>query len=228
MPLEGGLQAGAPDPVQELWPKAQQPALGLSPERGGADALNPEQGRLPDDLPRPHLAQWQLLAPLHPTWRFTLVDPSEAMLDVARAHALREGFADRCSFHPGLLATLPPEPHAAATSLLVSHFLTDEGARRSYFREIAQRLEVGGVLVNADLCADREAETFPGLMELWLRMLDHSGVAASRGAFPAAFGRDVAVHGPDQVAAFIAEAGFTSPIPCFQAVLMRGWVAHRR
>lgn len=70
-------------------------------------------------------AEARYLAPRFPGWRFTLVDPSAPRLAVARRHAEAEGFADRCDFHADFVSAIPVEPHDAATSLLVSHFLTE-------------------------------------------------------------------------------------------------------
>ena len=143
-------------------------------------------------------AEVRHLAPIFPGWPFTMVDPSEAMPADARRQAHAEGFADRCNFHVGFVSTLPTEAHDAATSLLVSHLLTDAGARQSYIQDIAARLKPGGILVNADLAADVEAPAFEPVMALWLDLRD-LGTAMppdARARFRAAFGRDVAAHGP--------------------------------
>lgn len=170
-------------------------------------------------------AEARFLAPIFPGWRFILVDPSEAMLDVARRHAMTEGFADQCEFYTGLVASVATDPCDAATSVLVSHFLTDAAERQAYFAEIAGRLKPGGLLFNADLCADTEDPSYGALMDLWLTV---AGMPEERKAsFRAAFGKGLAAHGPAEVQSMIARAGFSAPIPCFQATLIRGWVATR-
>lgn len=171
-------------------------------------------------------AEARFLAPLFPQWRFTLVDPSKAMLDVARRHAVAEGFADRCVFHAGLVSSLAADSFDAATSVLVSHFLTDAAERQAYFAEIARRLKPDGLLFTADLCADVEDPSFGSVMDLWLNL---AGMPEERkGSFRAAFGRGVAAHGPAEVEAILTRAGFPAPVPCFQAALIRGWMATRR
>ena len=175
-------------------------------------------------------AEARHLAALHPAWRFTLADPSEAMLAVARRHAEAEGFADRCVFHVGYVSSLPPDAHDAATSVLVSQFLTDTAARRAFFADIAARLRPGAVLVSADLAADRADPGFDAALELWLDLLDYArgSTPASNASYRAAFGRDFAVHSPPEVEAMIAEAGFTAPVACYQAGLIWGWATTRR
>jgi tRNA (cmo5U34)-methyltransferase len=168
-------------------------------------------------------AEARFLAPLFPRWRFTLVDPSEAMLAVGRRHAVAEGFVDRCEFHVGLVSSLAADSFDAATSVLVSQFLTDAADRRAYFAEIARRLKPGGLLFNADLCADTGDPSFGSVMDLWLTL---AGMPDERrDSFRAAFGSGLAAHGPAEVEAMIAGAGFSAPAQCFQATLIRGWVA---
>ncbi|MDP2306875.1 MAG: methyltransferase domain-containing protein [Pseudomonadota bacterium] len=170
-------------------------------------------------------AEARFLAPIFPRWRFTLVDPSEAMLAVGRRNAVAEGFADRCEFHVGLVSSLAADPFDAATSVLVSHFLTDAADRQAYFAEIARRLKPGGLLFNADLCADLLDPSFGSVMDLWLAQ---AGMPDERKvSFRAVFGRGVAAHGPAEVEAMIARAGFSAPAQCFQAALIRGWVTAR-
>lgn len=172
-------------------------------------------------------AEARLLAPLHPGWRFTLVDPAAPMLAVARRHAEACGFADRCTFHVGFASELPLEPHDAATAVLVSHFITEAAARRAFFGDIAARLAPGGTLFNADLAPDRASPGFDGVLELWLRLMERTGQPEVRTRWLAGFGKAFAVHGPAEVEAFIADAGFSPPSPCYQAALIRCWTATR-
>ena len=180
-------------------------------------------------------AEVRFLAPLFPGWRFTLADPAEGMLAVAERHANAEGFADRCVFHTGYVSSLPVEPHDAATSILVSQFLTNAGERQGYFEDIARRLRPGGLLFNADLAADRDAPSFEGTMDLWLAMMQYAAegrgdASASHGERPSfreMFGKVVGAHDPVQVEGLIRQAGFENVVPCFQAVLIRAWLATR-
>ena len=58
-------------------------------------------------------------------------------------------------------------------------------------------------------------------MDLWLAL---AGMPDERKvSFRAAFGRGLAAHGPAEVEAMIAHAGFSAPAQCFQAALIRGW-----
>lgn len=173
-------------------------------------------------------AEARYLAPRHPGWRFTLVDPSAPMLAIARRHAEAEGFAGRCSFHEAYVSETPVEAHDGATSLLVSHFLTDAAARQSYFADIAARLKPGARFINVDLSTDDNAPTFAGIMSLWMDIFRLGGqTEESRANYLKAYGNQFAAHGPGEVAQMIEAGGFTPPAPVFQAALIRGWTATR-
>jgi tRNA (cmo5U34)-methyltransferase len=174
-------------------------------------------------------AEVRALAAVLPHMRFALVDPSGPMLDVARAHADAEGFAGRCSFHVGYVEDVGETGFDGATSLLVSHFLTDAADRTAYFRSIGERLVPGATFFNADLCADRSDAGFKRLMDIWLNMTALTGMTPEgRTQYASAFGRDFAAHGPSEVEAMMENAGFTRPVQCFQAGLIRGWMAEKR
>lgn len=173
-------------------------------------------------------AEARYLAPRFPGWRFTLVDPSAPMLAIARAHAEAEGFAGRCSFHAAYVSDTPMDAHDGATSLLVSHFLTDGAQRQGYFADIAARLKPGGRLINVDLSADNQAGSFDAVMGLWLSLMGLAGqTGESRANYLKAYGRQFAAHDPETVAQMIEAAGFMPAAPVFQAALIRGWMATR-
>lgn len=169
------------------------------------------------------------LARRFPRWHFTAVEPSGPMLALCRQRAEAEGYLARCTFHEGYLDSLPAQaPHHGATCLLVSHFMLEPKVRTAFFREIAQRLTPGGVLANADLAADTGAPDYDALLRLWIGVMSSAGVAPEVvERTRAAYARDVAMLPPDTVAALMAAAGFTLPVPFFQSGLMHGWFAQR-
>ncbi|WP_323002306.1 class I SAM-dependent methyltransferase [Denitromonas sp.] len=169
------------------------------------------------------------LAKRHPRWTFTAVEPSGAMLDICRRKAEAGGYLSRCAFHEGYLATLPDQSSFdAATSFLVSQFLTDRNARVNFFRSIAARLRPDGLLASSDLASDVDSTAYTALLTTWENMMraadiPTAGVAQMREAYR----RDVAVLPPAQVAAIIAEAGFDEPVMFYQAGLIHAWFARR-
>ena len=169
------------------------------------------------------------LAQTYPDWQYVLVDPAPAMLDVARTRLSEAGLMDRCKLHVGYIDTLEDAgPFDGATSLLVSHFINDASARQNYYRQIATRLRKNGTLVSADLAADREAADFDTVMKLWLRMLHGAQLPKDAvDTYRKAFGRDFAVHAPEEIVTMMEAGGRERPVEAVRLFLIRGWVAHR-
>lgn len=91
------------------------------------------------------------LADFDDSWTFVAVEPSAAMVDVARARIEEAGLTDRVAFHVGTLDTLDdpdaaPEPFDAATAILVMHFMSED-VKASVFKDIGARLKPGAPLV---------------------------------------------------------------------------------
>ncbi len=83
-----------------------------------------------------------------PGWRFTGVDPSDAMLAVARTRLEAEGMLSRTHLHVGELHTLPPGPPFDGAQMMgVLHHVEGEEARLELLREVTRRLKPGAPLV---------------------------------------------------------------------------------
>lgn len=169
------------------------------------------------------------LAKRYPQWHFVAVEPSGAMLEVCRAKAQREGFASRCSFHEGYLASLPAhDAFDAATCFLVSQFILDQAARANFFKAIAARLCPGGILASSDLASELGSTEYEGLLGMWLNMMLAAGIpSAGLEQMRAAYAKDVAVLHPAQVASIIKLGGFDEPVRFYQSGLIHAWFSKR-
>jgi tRNA (cmo5U34)-methyltransferase len=105
------------------------------------------------------------LSQTHPTWQFTGVDPSEKMLAVAQSKVESLGIEDRVTLHKVVVQDLPIHRYSAATSLLVMHFLPDDGTKLDYLKAIAARLQPGSPFVLVDSHGDKQSEVFKRLID---------------------------------------------------------------
>lgn len=161
------------------------------------------------------------MAEARPGWRFTGVDPSPAMLDLAR-QALTP-FADRVDLLEGTIDQAPAGPFDGATFLFTLHFL-DRSERLRTLREIRRRLKPDARLVIAHHSA-------PGLdPERWMTRsiafgdrteLDWSKAAAT-GKMMA---ERLALLAPADEEGLLREAGFLDVALFYAAFSFRGWVA---
>ena len=83
-------------------------------------------------------------AAARPGWRFDGVDPSPAMLALARTMLGSE--AGRAVLHEGIIDAAPDGPFDGASALLTLHFMPEEERRRA-LREIHRRLKPGAPFI---------------------------------------------------------------------------------
>ncbi|WP_374353501.1 class I SAM-dependent methyltransferase [Chitinimonas sp.] len=115
------------------------------------------------------------LAALAPGWRFTAVDPAPAMNALAGTRLADVGAAARVEFRSGKLGEVPlATDHAAATALLVLHFLPDDGSKLAFLRAVADALQPDGLLLLADLGGERGEAQFDMLFAAWRHQQDAS------------------------------------------------------
>ena len=109
------------------------------------------------------------LAEKQPGWQFTAVDPSEPMLEKALEKVEAEGVGSRVALVHSTMEEMTEDEtvYDAATSIFVSHFITDHSAKADYFHAIRKRLRPDAPFILADLFADRTDASFEILMEAW-------------------------------------------------------------
>ena len=174
-------------------------------------------------------AELSFLAREFPQWKFTVVEPSSAMLEICRRRADEKAFASRCYFHKGYLASLPArELHDGATCFLVSQFILDPHSRTAFFRGIAERLRPKAILASSDLSSDVTSKAYEDLLSAWVHVM--SSTRPSREKIEqtrASYSRGVGILPPGDVASVIQAGGFDDPVQFFQAALMHAWFARR-
>jgi tRNA (cmo5U34)-methyltransferase len=165
----------------------------------------------------------QAFAGWHPGWRFTGVDPSAPMLDMARER-LGEA-AGRVAFHQGLIHDAPPGPFDGATCLLTLHFVA-EADRVPTLRALRQRLKPGAPLVLAHHSYPQDAAGKTRWLSRFAAFATASGIApemAQRAAEGIA--AQLPTQDPRVEEAHLREAGFEDVELFYAAFSFRGWVA---
>lgn len=162
-------------------------------------------------------------AALNPEWRLVGVEPATAMNEAARARIEAAGLGGRIDLIEADFAGAELEGQFdAAVSLLVLHFLSDDGAKAAYLAKLAALLPSGAPCLLADLSACEDPAVYGELFEAWRRQqlaTRHSeGVALdffhlAHNIFPST---------PLRSAALLAEAGFEAIQPFFRSFLLEG------
>lgn len=164
----------------------------------------------------------EAFAAAQPDWHFVGVDPSAAMLDLARR--VLGPLGARVDLRQGFIDTAPPGPFDGATCLLTLHFLQRE-ERLHTLREIRRRLKPGAPLVVAHHSVPDGGEA-----TAWL-----TRSAAFAGGPGADFERahlsaaKMAEHLPllsaDEEIVVQREAGFSDVALFYAGFSFRGWVS---
>lgn len=156
---------------------------------------------------------------LGPEWRFTAVDPSRPMLDIAEARLAQAGLAAQTAFHLGYVDDLAAERRFDAATLIgVLHHQVGNEAKRALLSSIARRLKPRAPLILAGNHTAYASQ--PLLLAAWGERWRMQGATADEvqarlskileGADPPA--------SEDVVAALLAEAGFGEPTWFFSSL----------
>ena len=163
---------------------------------------------------------------LEPAWRFTAVDPSQPMMDIAAIQLARHGLSRRTETHLGYVDDLPNlRRFDAATLIGVLHHLPGDTAKRRILHSIAARLLPGAPLV---LAGNRYAYVgHPTLLAAWGERWRMQGSTPKevqtklgkilQGADPPA--------SEEAVAALLADAGFGRPTWFFSSLFWGACIA---
>lgn len=164
------------------------------------------------------------LAHSHAQWQLDGVDPSQSMLDAARAATTAYG--KRVGLHAGTIGDAPTGPYDGATSILVFHFVPIS-ERMETLQGLYRRLRPGAPLVLAHMSFPQDQLS----RDTWMRR--HAAFAVSNGIDPgqAESGRQAMLErlhllGPDDEEAMLKQAGFSGVNLFFAGFDFRGWVAY--
>lgn len=163
---------------------------------------------------------------LERNWRFTAVDPSRPMLDIAASRIAEAGLMERTTIRLGGVEELPDDAvFDAATLIGVLHHLPGDEAKQAILPAIASRIKPGAPLI---LAGNHYAyASQPLLMTAWSERWRMQGATPDevkaklekilQGADPP--------HSEEAVAALLAAAGFGKPLRFFSSLFWGAWIA---
>jgi tRNA (cmo5U34)-methyltransferase len=166
------------------------------------------------------------LATASKTWRFVGVDPSAAMLELARETA-GPAAGDRLQLIQGVVADAPAGPFDAATCILVLGLVPDDGAKLDLLREVRRRLKPGAPFVLADQCIDLAAPDRALRLDRYAAYARASGVdPATVAGARAMMDTSTTIVAPARNEALLREAGFEAIELFYLAMAWRGWLGY--
>ena len=156
---------------------------------------------------------------LGPEWRFTAIDPSPPMMDIAIAQLTQKGLATQTDFHLGYVDDLPVDRQFDAATLIgVLHHQPGDEAKRQLLKSIASRLTSSAPLI---LAGNRYAyASQPLLLAAWAERWRMQGATTEE--VQAKLGKILEGADPpaseEIVAELLADAGFEQPTWFFSSL----------
>lgn len=174
-----------------------------------------------------------------PDWQLTGLDPSAAMLDLARR---RLGPEAGIHWHQGTVESLGAEAcFDGALAVLVLQALADDGSKLAFLTALARALRPGAQLMLVDLMQPERSPLQEQLRQARLGFQRASGLPPlPQGSDPGAGNASITAQtvaaltaglhpiGLSRLTALVAAAGFGDPAPVFQALDVEGFLLQRR
>jgi tRNA (cmo5U34)-methyltransferase len=161
-----------------------------------------------------------------PDWQLTGLDPSPAMLSLARARLDPGIGVNWCCCKVEEVAN--DRVFDGALAVLVLQSLPDDGTKLGFLSALARLLRPGGQLVLVDLMLPERSPLQEQVAQAWQGFQRASGLEAARGAGGEALGDTWHPIGPARLTALLDGAGFSDPALIFQALNFAGYLVQRR
>jgi tRNA (cmo5U34)-methyltransferase len=163
-------------------------------------------------------------AQAQPRWTFDGVDPSAAMLKLAKQTL--GPLSPRACLHQGYIENAPEGPFDGATCLLTLHFV-DAEERLRIASDIHRRLRPGAPFVTAHFSIPAGDDARPLWLSRYSAFLAASGVEPDKAAAARnAVDGQLSILPPEQDEMILQRAGFSTPTLFYTGFTFRGWVAY--
>ena len=166
---------------------------------------------------------------MNPRWHFTGFDPAESMLSIARKKVAAASLLNKISLVHGLIDDVTEKNFDAATSILVMHFLPDDGTKLHFLRGIADKLKSGALFILVDLEGEIGSDTYNTMNSAWKNQ--QIFIRGENERVNKEFEiREKEVHfiPPKRIESLLEEVGFIKIQIFFKAYLFGGYVAIKR
>ena len=165
----------------------------------------------------------------NPHWYFTGFDPVEAMLSIATKKVAAASLEDKISLVHGLIDDVVEKDFDAATSILVMHFLPDDGTKFNFLKGIADKLKPGATFVLVDLEGEIGSEEYTALNAAWKNQQLFTRGENDRVSEEFIIReREIQFIPQKRIESLLEEVGFLKINKFFKAYLFGGYVAIKR
>ena len=162
----------------------------------------------------------------NPGWSLLGFDPSEPMIKIAEQKILENNYEDRVTLIKGLIHDVKENDFDAATSILVMHFIADNGEKLEYLKALSARLKHGAKLILVDLEGDKDSPEYEVLNSAWQKQ--QLATRDDNDQVNDEFERrknELHCIPQHRIESLLSEAGFANVYKFYKAYLVGGYVA---
>jgi tRNA (cmo5U34)-methyltransferase len=170
-------------------------------------------------------------APLSPGWSFHGIDPSAKMLSLARKKISEKKIRNKICLTQGYVEDLTDkEGFDGAASILVMHFLKDDGAKLDLLKSINRHLKPGAPLTLVDGCGKPGSRAFKENLKAWKQYPVMHGLEPDyvEKAFSKTIMKMVQFVSESRILELLKEAGFINVFKYYSGFLYGGWTAYKK
>jgi tRNA (cmo5U34)-methyltransferase len=153
------------------------------------------------------------------------------MLSLARKKISEKNMRNKIRLTQGYVDDLPDrEDFDGATSILVMHFLNDDGAKLDLLKSISRRLKPGSPVVLVDGCGKPGSRAFKDNLKAWKQYPAIHGLEPDyiEKAFSKTIMKMVRFVPESRILELLKEAGFTKVFKYYSGFLYSGWTAYKK
>lgn len=159
-------------------------------------------------------------------WKILGVDPAENMLAVAKNKIQQHGLSEQVELFQGYVNDLPQTSvYNAATSILVMHFIPDDGGKLAFLKSIAQRMKSSGTFILVDVFGEKGTNDFEEMIVLVKEFWKGKGVSEAKEAeILETMENGVYPISENRILELLKEAGFDKVIRFYTGLWVGGWM----
>lgn len=160
-------------------------------------------------------------------WQILGVDPSENMLAVAKDKIQRYGLSEQVKLFRGYTNDLADTPiYDAATSILVMHFIPDDGSKLAFLQSIARRMKLSSSFILVDVFGEKGTDDFQQMIALMNKFWQQTGISEAKiTELLETMQKAVYPISETRVLELLKQAGFGKVIRFYTGLWLGGWMA---